>query len=505
MTEGRQSLGYRLTFRNWQISTKLLVVTLRLSILPLLVAIAITNRASSNALTDQTRLSLSRLAYSVAQRITQSLVDKEGLLLLAAGDPAVAELLTGQGQPSAELRTEGQRVIKGLLSASKAVDVVGIYNPKGTALAQSDPNLVGRHFAARDFVKAGLAGENFTSPFRVDAVNDTPGLNLSVPVRKDSGVVGVIAVRVKGAVITSMLSDSLSAQGQDVSEREQAAVRAFLVNEQGIVVGESSNTGWLGQTLLDANSPDLLSRFASARPLGVTCPSGQTGCDPSQKIPGIPEQAMAAQQLGDTLVGALQAGEAGSYRYCRPEVSSAARTGTSDGDCPGGRHVVGYAPVRTPSQTQSPRSQSANLLMAVVDVPESVFLESVSRQRAFGLTIAAIIAMVTVVAALLLAGALSRPIKRLAAVSQEVESDKPFEPAGIADLAGSGDEVGREKDVHSIVGTEYFQQLREKARRLRFPDRSSDTAMQSWVVALSGGPWALARFQDGGYGAAHEA
>jgi HAMP domain-containing protein len=291
-------------------------------------------------------------------------------------------------------------------------------------------------------VRAGLAGENFTSPFRVDAVSDTPGLNLSVPVRKGSAVVGVVAVRVRGAAITAMLSDALSAQGQDVTQREQAAVRAFLVNDQGIVVGESSNTGWLGRTLLDVNSPDLLSRIAVTRPLGVACPGGEASCDPGKKIPRMPEQVMAAQPLGDTLVKALQAGESGSYRYCRPEGSADVQTGSSGNDCPGGWHVVGYAPVRTPSQPQMPRSQSINLLMAVVDVPEGVFLESVSRQRALGLAIAAIIALVAVVAALLLAGALSRPIKRLAAVSQEVEADKPFEPAGIADLAGSGDEVG---------------------------------------------------------------
>ena len=93
-TQKRPGLRERLRFHNWPIATKLLIVSLGLAIIPLLIAIAITGSVSSEALTRQTRISLSRLSYSVAQRITQTLTDKQGLLQVAAGDPTVAELLT---------------------------------------------------------------------------------------------------------------------------------------------------------------------------------------------------------------------------------------------------------------------------------------------------------------------------------------------------------------------------------------------------------------------------
>ena len=87
--------------------------------------------------------------------------------------------------------------------------------------------------------------------------------------------------------------------------------------------------------------------------------------------------------------------------------------------------------------------------MAVVDIPENVFLQSVTRQRALGLGITAVIALLALLASLLLAAALARPISRLATISQEVEADKPFQPERIADLASHKDEVGRLARVYS--------------------------------------------------------
>ncbi len=444
-TQQRLRLREGLRFHNWPIATKLLAVSLGLAIIPLLIAIAITGSVSSDALTRQTRISLSRLSYSVAQRITQSLTDKQGLLQVAAGDPTVAELLTAPNpEARATLQGGGQQAIKNLLAASSAIDVVGLYNATGTAMAHSDPGLVGRDFSTRDFVKAGLAGEAYTSPYRVDAASDTPGLNLSSPVLKGDQVVGAIAVRVKGSFIIGMLEDALSAAGQDINESERTAVQAYLVNQQGIVVGQSTDAGWLYHTLVNADTPELRDQIATLRPLGVACPDGTTQCETNQKVPRTPEPIPAALPLGETLLQGLRADEGGSYRYCRP-ASPAAVAGASG--CPGNWHIVGFSPVRVPSGTRT--AAGANLLMAVVDVPEDVFLQSVSRQRALGLGITAVIALLALLASLLLAAVLAKPISRLATISQEVEADKPFQPERIADLVSHKDEVGHLARVYS--------------------------------------------------------
>ena len=152
----------------------------------------------------------------------------------------------------------------------------------------------------------------------------------------------------------------------------------------------------------------------------------------------------AARPLGETLLQAFRTDTAGSYRYCRPASLDAA-AGASG--CGGDWHVVGYSPVRVPSGAQS--AAGANLLMAVVDIPENIFLQSVTRQRTFGLGITAVIALLAFLASLLLAAALAKPISRLATISQEVEADKPFQPERIADLASHKDEVGHLARVYS--------------------------------------------------------
>lgn len=444
-TQQRPGLREGLSFHNWPIATKLLAVSLGLAIIPLLIAIAITGSVSSDALTRQTRISLSRLSYSVAQRITQSLTDKQGLLQVAAGDPTVAELLTAPSpEARATLQGDGQQAIQNLLSASSAIDVVGLYDATGMAMAHSDPGLVGRDFSTRDFVKAGLAGEAYTSPYRVDAVSDTPGLNLSSPVLKGDRVVGVIAVRVKGSFIMGILEDALSAAGPDINESERTAIQAYLVNGQGIVVGQSTDAGWLYHTLVNADTPELRDQMSTLRPLGVACPDGATQCETNQMVPRMPELIPAAGPLGETLMQGMRADEGGSYRYCRPD-SSAAAAGASG--CQDNWHVVGFSPVRVPSGTRT--AAGANLLMAVVDIPEDVFLQSVSRQRALGLGITAVIALLALLASLLLAAALAKPISRLATISQEVEADKPFQPERIADLASHKDEVGHLARVYT--------------------------------------------------------
>lgn len=461
----------RLRFHNWPIATKLLAASLGLAIIPLLIAIAITGSVSSDALTRQTRISLSRLSYSVAQRITQALTDKQGLLQVAAGDPTVAELLTAPSpEARATLQGDGQQAIQNLLSASSAIDVVGLYNATGMAMAHSDPGLVGRDFSTRDFVKAGLAGEAYTSPYRVDAASDTPGLNLSAPVLKGDQVVGAIAVRVKGSFIIGMLEDALSAAGQDIAESERTAVQAYLVNPQGIVVGQSTDAGWLYHTLVNADTPELRDQIATLRPLGLACPDGATQCEANQKVPRAPEPIPAAHPLGETLLQGLRADEGGSYRYCRPTNPAAAAS-----DCSGNWHIVGFSPVRVLSGSQT--AAGANLLMAVVDIPEDVFLQSVSRQRALGLGITAVIALLALLASLLLAAALAKPISRLATISQEIEADKPFQPEQLADLASHKDEVGHLARVYTNMVVALRARMAE-LRTIHEIGRTMNTSVQ---------------------------
>ncbi|MEA3340808.1 MAG: GAF domain-containing protein, partial [Chloroflexota bacterium] len=154
----------------------------------------------------------------------------------------------------------------------------------------------------------------------------------------------------------------------------------------------------------------------------------------------LPEPIPATQSLAVTLLKAIQSGEAGSDRYCHPR--NVAEPAAENGECGGAWHVVGYAPVRDPFT-------SANLFMVVVDVPEDVFLRPIERQRRQGISIAALMAALTVVASLVVARTLAQPIDKLAAAAQNVENDEPFEPQDIATVTAQGDEIGHLARVFS--------------------------------------------------------
>ena len=83
----------KFSFRHWRISNKLLVVLLLVSLAPLLAAIGIVVRTSTDALTDETRANISLLGHSVALRFSNLLLDNHNLLQVSASNPAIAAYL----------------------------------------------------------------------------------------------------------------------------------------------------------------------------------------------------------------------------------------------------------------------------------------------------------------------------------------------------------------------------------------------------------------------------
>ena len=73
--------GSKLIFRNWRISTKLLVVMLTLTLIPVIIVTLIGVRTGGDALTHEQKINHSRLANSTAQRIEQLLSGNQNISL----------------------------------------------------------------------------------------------------------------------------------------------------------------------------------------------------------------------------------------------------------------------------------------------------------------------------------------------------------------------------------------------------------------------------------------
>ncbi len=436
-----------LNFRNWRISTKLILTLLTLSLIPLAVGLAINTQESANTLTQQTRVNLSRLAFSTAQRIEQFLVDNHNFVRLVASDPIVINFLSNPDGTDKQTLQQGlASKVKDLIAADQVggknvIDLAGFYNKKGIVLYHNNTAIIGQDYSGRDYVQAALKGEEFTSSILVGLTTGTPGINASVPVKDANGnIIGATAFRIQGQFIDQILSDTLSIQSKDISQEERKAVNIYLTDHYGIVVSTSSDKTWLDRSLGTITDQATIKSITSVKPLGGACPDNAATCDASKRTAILPQAIPGAQPLGDQLSQAFANGESGSIRYCRtsnPDEPLAADK------CNGEVHVIGYAPVQDPFHT------GTSLFMVSVDLPESIFSQAIDAQRLQGILIAAAIAILAAAISYFLARNLARPIGKLANAAHNVEGDKPFKPSDIADVMSQYDEVGNLARVFS--------------------------------------------------------
>lgn len=441
--DSKTSIGHKLSFRNWRISNKLLVVMLLVSLVPLLLAMGIVVRTNSEALTDAKRQAIALLGNSVALRYSNLLLDSRNLLQITASNPAIAAFL--EAPPAAASTTPPapvQEAFATLLNTNPQINVVGLYNPGATTMAHTDPALVGKNVAFRDFVGAALTGESFVSGLRRDLVSDAPGVSFSVPVIEDGAIIGAMAMNIKGDFFTSVFSETLDAASK---QEIGAAIAMFLVDPNGIVMGQSKGDDLIYRSL-GTLSPAAAERVAERKPLGGVCPTDQPECTPAEKLARQPEAVPGLQPLGDQVSSAFAANQAGSLRFCRPDDLT---TAPPADNCVGAWHIGAYAPVLLVLPDASGAEVPVQQFMVVVDIPEQSFLAAVDQQRGLGLVVAGVMGVLAVVGSLFLARLIAKPINRLAASAHEVEQDQPFQPQGVANVTAQGDEIGHLARVFS--------------------------------------------------------
>ena len=435
-----------LSFRHWRILNKLLVVLLLVSLAPLLAAIGIVVRTSSDALTDETRTNISLLGHSVALRFSNLLLDNHNLLQIAASNPAIANYLRASTATTrSTLPTPPGQVnaaLANLQQANPAIDVVGIYNPEGMVMAHTDRGLLGKNLISRDFIRTALKGQSFVSSIRRDLVNDQFGMNFSVPVLEQGVVIGAMATHIDGKLFAEIFSQTLNAS---TGQNQTNAMALYLVDPNGIVMSQSHGDDLLYRSLGNL-PPETARRVAEAKPLGGVCPEAAINCPPQDKIARQPEPLPALQSLGDRVQEAFAAGQAGNVRFCRPVNLSAP---PPNNQCDGAWHIATYTPVLLPKLGTGGGAALPQQFMVVVDLPEQTFLNAVDRQRLFGFEIAALMALLAIIISLLLARVIAKPINRLATTAGEIEQDKPFQHHRVAEVTRLGDEIGHLARVFS--------------------------------------------------------
>jgi nitrate/nitrite-specific signal transduction histidine kinase len=148
------------------------------------------------------------------------------------------------------------------------------------------------------------------------------------------------------------------------------------------------------------------------------------------------------------------------------------------------------------------RFKIAFFIFIVVDVSEEAMQSSVRRQAVLGISLVSILFAALIAQSVYVAQWTVRPVRELGSVAQAVERGEPFEPESIAHVTSWGDELGqlarvfsdmvvavqtrerklkqqvqelrieidqakRDRHVKEIVEGDFFQDLQDRAKKMR--------------------------------------
>lgn len=436
-----QNFWGKVRFRNWRIFTKLLVVLLALTLVPIVLVTYINSKTSAEALTEQELINLERLAYSTAQRINQLLADNHHFIRLAAASNEVDVFLENWQHDEAEnSRPLVNQRIEDALNANDTINLVSVFDQNGVVAAHSSPQYIGQPYSFREYVSTALDGEEYISGILVGVTDNQPGLIGSAPVYRDSQVVGALSTRIKGHYIKDILTGTKQLEGVEYVGAKTSELDVYLVNAQNIIMSHADeDSDWLYQALGSISEEDL-AEIQATKKLGGVCPGVQDNCNANDKVARTPDELKGLKPLADQILRAMEASQLGSAEYCRPEDLYKAQS--NQDKCDGKKYIAAFSPVKNPVA-------EGNLFMVVIDQPQSVFLEEINALRTQGFAVALTTVVISVIIAIVVSRTMAKPISQLAQAAKDVEEDRPFEPEDIKEVRSLGDEIGHLARVFS--------------------------------------------------------
>ncbi len=379
--------------RGWSLTTKLSVAFLLAALIPLAIISFYQLFIGADLLEHRATEELGLLSLGVAGRFDQLLNDDLIAAIQLSSDPSVIDVLKNPDDEAAQELVNWR--FKEILESNPYYEYLYLMDAEGISIVSQQleglPSVAGKVFRDRQYFINAREGKPHIDAL-VGRVSKKLGFYFTAPVYGDyNQVIGVAAIKVQGEAVTEMINSFNEASG---------SVSAFLADYDGIVVSAPEDKpDWQLKGLVELSPVDqeaVEARFVMETPLSYV---------------GIPE------------LTALVENESGVTSYKDADDYSA--------------YIVGY-------------KQTEKLSWIVgVSMSASVFLSSIydlAIQTAIGATS---LTVLVVIAAILLARSIARPINKLAAAAQDVEDEKPFVPEDIADVMSLRDEVGHLARVFS--------------------------------------------------------
>lgn len=387
---------------SWPIALKMTLAMVLTALLPMIITAYYNLNGSVKSVSAGELRNLELIAQSTAGRIAQLLHDSKNLAKYIATDEDFQQFLV---KPGDEGKIGLQKKLDGLIKSNPDALLMFVMDTKGTALAATDPRIVGKNYQFREYFREAVKGQPFMTGIMVGKTTGLAGIYYANPVfDARNKVIGVVVMRIK--------ADSFGAILDEV--RMGSRRTPFLVDGDGVVIHHPDQA--LLYHSLDRLPKPLMDKILANETYG------------RDKVPSLD-----MPDLASIVVGAKKPSHAVYY-------STVSKTS----------EIIGYAPVR-----------GHNWVVCVSETSDS-FAEPLNRMFYNVLYSVVLVGLFFLLIALLFARTIVQPINALTRAAHALKSGD-YDKAHIA--VTSNDEVGQLARTFNVMIDVLRQRERERQRQ----------------------------------------
>lgn len=454
---------YRLLFPPaWSIAAKVSLALLSAVLIPMSFNAYYNLQYSLNNAKQSEYRQLELLATSTASRLDQLIIDIQKVASQISTEPKVLGFIEADTvKKRQKLRSAVQSTLNNIFRSNKNYDAIFLIDSKGKCLASTNSNFVNRDFSSQEYFREGIQGNDYASDLIADSTTKKSGFYLSQTIWSSQGkIIGIAVLKIKEDSINEIV-DRLKLESDSY---------AFAIDSLGVII----------------NHPDKDYIYHS---LTTLSPKVQTKIAQERRYPISQVESLDLRELAEAMINSHEPDHAS---YFSPIEDS--------------RQIVGFAPLEVQEWVIG------------ISKPETAFAEPLNSLIWENILNLIVVGAIAGAFALLLARSISTPIRKLTKTAQSLEQGI-FEYDRLRSISHSQDDIGqlvrvfihmaqeiefREKElkqkvqklhievdqakkarqVEEVTGTKYFQQLQQRAKKLRQRNTSSNRDWQEHFQQL---------------------
>ncbi len=388
---------------------------------------------------------LELLATSTASRLDQLIIDSQKIAIQVSTEPKVVGFVSADtAQERQKLQPAVQSTLKNIFRSDVNYDGIFLVDPQGNCLAATDSNFIERNFSSQEYFQPAIQGHGYASNILVDSITKRSGVYLSQPIwSSQAKVIGVAVLKIKEENLNQIINRL----------KLESNSYPFLIDSLGVIINHPQK--------------DYLHHSLTALP-----PKVQTMIAKDNRYLMSNVESLNLSQLAEAMIGAREPGHA---NYFSPLENK--------------RQIVGFAPLEVQPWVLG------------ISKPENTFAEPLDRLVWENILNLLLVGAIAAILALLLGSSIARPIKKLTKAARSLEQGD-FEHNNLLAISHSRDDIGqlvrvfmkmaqevesreqklkqkvnklnievdrakKSRQVEEVTGTKYFQELQQRAKKLR--------------------------------------